>query len=113
MKIFNATRKTLLADNAIMADTFLKRAKGLLGKREFHYGQALVLNPCNSVHTCFMRFPIDLLFVSKNNTVIKAIPKLMPFRLSPISAQSRFVIELPLGTIKFTSTGLGDQLILK
>ena len=99
-----------MADNAVIADTFFKRARGLLGKKEFHRGQALVLDPCNSVHTFFMRFPIDLLFVSKDNKVVKAISRLAPFCLSPICLKSRFVIELPPDTIKLTLTSPGDQL---
>jgi len=113
MQIFNQTRKTILADNALMANSFFKRARGLLGRRAFTYGQALVLKPCNSIHTYFMHFPIDVLFVNKNNTVIKTVTGLKPFHLSPICLESKFVIELPPGAIKFTSTSLGDQLILK
>jgi len=111
MKIFNRTHKTTLADKALIASSFFKRARGLLGKRAFTYGQALILKPCNSVHTYFMSFPIDVLFVNKNNTVIKIVTGLKPFRLSPICLKSRLVIELPPGTIKITSTSLGDQLI--
>lgn len=113
MKIFNQTRKTILSDKAVMADSISKRVWGLLGERTFTYGQALVLKPCNSIHTYFMFFPIDILFVNKNNTVVKTISGLKPFRLSPICFKSKFVIELPSGTIKFTSTGPGDQLTLE
>ena len=113
MKIFNQTRKTIIADKAVMADSVFKRVAGLLGKREFVYGQALVLKPCNSVHTYFMLFPIDLIFVNKNNTVVKTITRLKPFRLSPICLKSRFVIELPPGAVKITSTVPGDQLTLE
>jgi hypothetical protein len=110
MKIFNQTRKTMLADKALVAGSFFKRARGLLGERAFTYGQALVLKPCNSIHTFFMSFPIDVLFVNKNNTVVKTAIGLKPFRLSPICPRSKFVIELPPGAIKLTSTSTGDQL---
>jgi len=113
MEIFNQTRKTRLADNALIADSFLKRMRGLLGKRTFTYGQALVLKPCNSLHTYFMRFAIDVIFVNKNNSVVKIVNNLKPFRLSPVCLGSKFVIELPSGMIKLTSTCLADQLILK
>jgi hypothetical protein len=60
-----------------------------------------------------MRFPIDVLFLDKNNRVLKAIANLAPFRFSPLSSKSRLVIELPSGTIHSTSTSQGDQLILE
>jgi hypothetical protein len=113
MKIFNQTRKTILADKAVIADSVFKRTAGLLGEKAFVYGQALVLKPCKSVHTYFMSFPIDLVFVDKNNTVVKTVTRLKPFRLSPICLKSRFVIELPIGAIKITSTASGDQLTLE
>jgi len=113
VKIFNQTRKTILADNAIIAGSFLKRVKGLLGRRVFNYGQAIVLRPCNSVHTFFMRFPIDILFINRDNIVVKAISGFAPFRFSPICLTSRFVIELPAGRIESTLTSQGDQLILE
>ena len=113
MRLINQTKKTVLAESVFLADSPFKRIKGLLGKASFDKGQALIIKPCNSIHTFFMRFPIDALFVNKNNTVVKAISGLMPFCLSPICLKSRFVVELPSGTIKFTSTSLGDQLILE
>jgi len=113
MKIFNQTRKATLAEDVFMAGSFLKRVQGLLGKKVFNYGQAIVLKPCNSIHTFFMRFPIDILFIGKDNTVVKAISGLKSFRLSPVCFKSKFVIELPPGTIKFTSTQAGDRLTLK
>ncbi|MDD2679209.1 MAG: DUF192 domain-containing protein [Candidatus Omnitrophica bacterium] len=113
MKIINQTRNTILAQDTFVADTFLKRIKGLLGKKEFRPGQAIILNPSNSIHTCFMRFPIDILFVDKNNRVLQAVANLRPFRFSPLSFKSRLIIELPAGTICSTSTSQGDQLILE
>ena len=83
---------------------------GLLGKNEFYKGQALILDPCNSIHTLFMRFPIDVLFVDKNNRVVKAAPFVKTFRLTPVYFKSKFAVELPTGTIAATSTQEGDEL---
>ena len=113
MKIINQTRKTILADDAVIANTFLSRIQGLLGKKGLNQGQALILKPCSSVHTCFMRFPIDILFVDRNNQVLRTVANLVPFRFSPIFFKSRFVIELPAGIIRSTSTSQGDKLILE
>lgn len=110
MRLINQTQNTILAENVFIADTLLKRVKGLLGKKNFLPGQALILEPCSSVHTFFMHFPIDLLFVDNNYKVIKALPGIIPNRLSCIYWNSRLVIELPSGTIKLTKTCDKDQL---
>jgi len=108
MQIRNKTRGTLLADKAIMADTPFKRIKGLLGRQALREGEALILKPCNCVHTFFMRFPIDCLFVDKNKRVIKMISHLNPFRITGLCFSSSMVIELPLETIRNSATQEGD-----
>ena len=112
MKIINQTKNTLLAEDVIMADRPLKRIRGLLGRKEFKKGEAIILKPCNSIHTFFMRFPIDVLFIDKENRVIKAVSHLEPFRLTPVYFNSAFTVELPSGTISSTLTCEGDSLLL-
>lgn len=112
MKIINETKKIVLAENANLADTPFKRIKGLLGRRSLEDREALIIKPCNSIHTFFMNFPIDALFVDSNNKVIKATTFLNPFRFTPIYFQSAYVIELPAGTILSSNTSTGDFLLL-
>lgn len=112
MKIINKTKDIVIAQEALLASTPWKRVKGLLGEKELKSGQALILKPCNSVHTFFMRFPIDVLFVDKNNRVIKAIPSLRPFRLTSVYFKADFVVELPAGTLQVTHTAETDILAL-
>ena len=111
MKIINKSKGVVLAD-AIIADTPFKRMKGLLGRKALNEGEALVIKPCNSIHTFFMRFPIDVLFVDKNNKVIKAISSIKPFRITGIYFGAAFVVELSAGTIKRTRTVESDLLSL-
>lgn len=113
MRLLNKTKNTCLAQDVIMARTFFARAKGLLGRRQFKGPQAIVLKPCSSIHTFFMRFPIDVIFIDRDNKVIGAISSIRPFRLSPIFFNSRFAIELPSGTLKSTSTQAGDTVLLE
>lgn len=115
MKIINKNKGIILAEEAILADSPGKRIRGLLGKNEAHFskGQALILKPCNSIHTFFMSFPIDALFVDQQSRVIKALSHLKPFRLSPLILNSFFVIELPAGMIQATQTQEGDYLTLE
>ena len=110
MKIINVTRNTVLADNAIVAKTLLSRIIGLLNRKSLNQGEALVITHCSSIHTIFMRFSIDVLFVDKENKVIKAISNLKPFRLTYIYPRSSYVIELPTGTIESTHTQETDEL---
>lgn len=112
MKIFNKTKNIILAQRVNIAATILARAKGLLGRKSFLPEEALVLKPCNSIHTFFMHFPIDVLFISKDNRVIKAISSLKPFRITSVYLRSAFVIELPAGTIISTSTQEDDLVSL-
>jgi uncharacterized membrane protein (UPF0127 family) len=113
MKIINKTNNSLIAEEVILANTPFKRIKGLLGKKEFRKSQALILDPCNSIHTFFMRFSIDILFMDKNNKVIKAISCLKPFKFTPIVFGAAFAIELPSGTIQSLCIQKDDTLLLE
>ena len=113
MKIINRTKNTVLAQNAVVADTVFSRLKGLLGRKDFIEGEALIIKPCNSIHTFFMRFPIDVLFIDKDSRIIKTISSLKPFRLTCIYFNAAFVIELPAGTLEFSSTQEKDILIFE
>lgn len=110
MRLINQTKNTVLAEDVFIANTLFKRIKGLLGKKIFLPNQAIILDPCNSVHTFFMRFPIDVLFVDKNYKVIKIISQLNPNKVSPIYWHVSKVIELPSGMLNLTNTQLQDQL---
>jgi uncharacterized protein len=97
-----------LANNVRVADNIFTRMKGLLGKKELPIGEALWIKPCFSVHTFFMRFPIDVLFLNKKNQVIAAVTSLTPNRLTRLYTQSFSVLELPIGTIDASNTKTGD-----
>lgn len=113
MKITNLSKNRILAEEVILARSFFKRLKGLLGYKLLGPKQGMILLPSNSVHTFFMHFPIDILFVDKNNKVIMAISSLKPFSLTPICWRSKYIIELPAGVIQSTSTEKGDALALE
>jgi uncharacterized membrane protein (UPF0127 family) len=108
--IINKTNNKIIANTVYLADTPFKRMKGLLGRSNLKALEAMVIKPCNSIHTFFMRFAIDVLFVNKEDKVVKCIANMPVFRLSPIYLSSRFVVELPAGTIQATNTIEGDQI---
>lgn len=113
MKIINQSKNTILADNAVIASTPLARMRGLLGRKVFAAGEAIVLKPCNSIHTFFMAFAIDVLFLGKDNKVKKIISVMKPFCISGIYFSADFAIELPAGTIKSSLTSQGDSILLE
>lgn len=110
MKIRNISKDTRLAEQAILADSPFARMKGLLGRKGLARTEALILRPCNSIHTFFMRFPIDALFVDRENRVVKMYSGLGPWRLSAISPKAACCIELSAGSIQETHTAVGDEL---
>jgi uncharacterized membrane protein (UPF0127 family) len=113
VQVVNVTKGVLIAQQAELAVSLCQRLQGLLGRTGLSSDQALILKPCTSIHTFFMRFPIDVLFVDKNMRVIKIIQNILPNRLSPIVWASSMAIELPAGKIGQTDTHLGDLVELK
>ncbi|MCU0666755.1 MAG: DUF192 domain-containing protein [Candidatus Omnitrophica bacterium] len=112
MRITNLTSGVCLAQNAAVADSLFSRMKGLLGKESLSYGQALILQPCNSVHTFFMKFSLDLIFVNKENRIIKIIANLKPWRLSGVYLQAAYVIEFPAGSLVSSESKEGDTILI-
>lgn len=110
MKAINITSKKELADNLTLARGILKRMKGLLGRVELPAGEALLIKPCNSVHTIGMRFPIDVIFLDKKNMVVAVKKNLLPNRLTRIYFRAASVLELPCGIIDNTLTNIGDEI---
>lgn len=108
MKIVNLTRNVCLAKSVIMADSFFTRLRGLLGRPGLDPGCCLALKPCRSVHTMFMRFPIDVLFVDSRGRAVGAAASLAPFRATRVVRQALMALELPAGTLAATGTSAGD-----
>jgi uncharacterized protein len=113
MKIINTTKNTILADKARVADNVFTRLMGLLNRVSLEKGEALVLVPSNSIHSLFMRFAIDVIFIDKGGRVIAAQSSFKPFSISPVYFNSHSVIELPEGTIQFSNTKPGDTINLQ
>jgi len=108
MKIINVSKNTLIADKAELANTFFKRLIGLLNRNYLNPGEALVLVPSNCIHSLFMRFTMDALFLDKAGKVVGVLPSFKPFRLSPLFFKSHLTIELPEFSIKGSQTQLRD-----
>lgn len=109
LRILNETRGTVLATNAEIADTPSKRSKGLLGRKTLASGEALWIIPCESVHTFWMQFAIDLVYLDRRHRVVKIRTDVPPWRLSAC-LRAHSIIELPAGALRDTETSPGDQL---
>ena len=79
------------------ADTFLKRFLGLMGRRNLPQGQGLLLSPCSSVHMCFMRFAIDVLYLDDEGRILKIVPHLCPWIGLSLCPGARAALELAAG----------------
>lgn len=103
---------TLVA-RAQLADRPLSRVRGLLGRDGLADGDGLILAPCSSVHTCFMRFPIDVLFVDREGLVLRAFENVRPFRFVSGGRRAVRTVELPAGTIGRTGVVPGETLLME
>ena len=110
--IYNKTRETFVATEATVADSYLRRLVGLLGKtkRWAQLGRGLWIVPSRGVHTIGMMFPIDLIFLSKEKEVVHVEEHLQPFRISAVSLKATSVLELPAHTVFRTGTQVGDRM---
>jgi uncharacterized membrane protein (UPF0127 family) len=110
--VYNKTRETFVATEAMLADSYLRRLVGLLGKtrRWAQLGRGLWIVPSRGVHTIGMLFPIDLIFLSKEKEVVHVEEHVRPFRISKVSLKATSVLELPPHTIYRSGTRVGDRL---
>jgi uncharacterized membrane protein (UPF0127 family) len=109
MLVLNRTRGTTLATSLEVADSGPKRNKGLLGRKALEPGGGLWIIPCESVHTFFMQFPIDLVYMDRKNIVRKVCESVPAWRIS-ICLSAHSILELPAGTIRDSQTQRGDTL---
>lgn len=100
MKCFNPKTQEVFADNLKMNNTYFSRLMGLMFKKSLPVGSGIILKPCTQIHTCFMRFNIDVIFLDDNLQVLHVIENMKPWRVSPLFLKSRYTIELPAGTLK-------------
>lgn len=102
----------LVAKNCVLANTAWSRMKGLLAHKKMESNEALVIEPCNSVHTFFMRFPIDVFFLDQHWHVLGIAHSLKPWRLSKIFFSAKRVVEMQAGTAHRLALKKGDELCL-
>lgn len=110
MKLINKTTNRVLAENIEIADNPLKRMKGLLGRKKLEKGEGLHIIPCNNIHSFFMKFRFDAVFVDRNDKVVYTAENIPPWTWAKFCFSAYSVIELPAGIISETRTKTGDIL---
>jgi uncharacterized membrane protein (UPF0127 family) len=100
------------ADKIEIAATFFQRLIGLLGRRSLDENQGLYFPGVRSIHTLFMKFPIDVLFLDDAFTVVKKVHCLRPYRWAMGMRKTRNTLELSCGTLEKFSIAVGDKISL-
>ena len=113
MKIYNSTQNNIIADNVKVADNFFSRSVGLLSKKSISDNEALVIKPCCSIHTFFMKFPIDVIFVDNKDKNIALHQNISANIILPIYFSSDYVIEMAAGQIQAKNIQKGDIINLE
>jgi uncharacterized membrane protein (UPF0127 family) len=107
----NARTRQTIATNVELALTRAARRHGLLERDGLDPTAALVLSPCLAVHTAFMRFAIDVIFVNKAGHVTRIVKRLVPWRAAA-SLRAYATIEFPAGALARFDVKVGDRLYL-
>ena len=113
MRAFNESRRVAVARSGRRAQTLWARSVGLLGRNGLEPGEGLLLDPCSGIHSFFMAFPFDALFLDREGTVVHLVRKMAPMRVSRYVFSANTVLEVPAGTIEETGTRVGDILVIE
>jgi uncharacterized membrane protein (UPF0127 family) len=111
MTLMNGRTEQRVA-NVELATTRVERRRGLLGRNAIGPGSALVLAPCCSIHTAFMRFAIDVIFVDGDGRVVRMATRVAPWRIV-IASRAFAAIELAAGSLESQPVELGDCLYVR
>ena len=101
-----------IASTVQLANTFLLRLTGLMGKPELPDNQGLWITPCSSVHSFFMRFSFDAVFVDDKGHIVHLVEAMPPGKVTPLINGAKAVLELPAGSIGQHQLNVGDFLKL-
>jgi uncharacterized protein len=110
-RIVLSDRSITVCERCVVADRMRSRMKGLLGRRQLPPGEGILITPAPSIHTFFMRFPIDVVFLGRDLEVIDLVYSLGPWRTASRRG-ARAVLELAAGQAADRGVRIGDRLSL-
>ena len=111
-EITNTRTGQVIAARALMASAPWTRMKGLLGKKSLPADEAIILKPASSIHTLFMRFALDIIYLDREERIVKLVPNLVPYRFSSAKG-AHSTIEMASGATNGLDLQVGDQLALR
>lgn len=110
MKLVNLSNDKVIAEKINQAYGFLKRLRGLMFTDKLDSGTGLHIKPCQSVHTFFMNYSIDIIYLNETDLVVAIDEALAAGKTGSRYADAVSVVELPAGTIEQTGTKVGNKL---
>ena len=113
LKVVNLSNGTELANCASSANTFFKRLKGLMFTKSLPAGHGLHIQPCRSIHTFFMNYAIDVLYLSEQLEIVGMDETMKPRSVGKYQPMAFSILELPAGAIRKTDTKIGHYLTIK
>ena len=109
VQAFDEATGRVFADHVEVATSMWSRFWGLMFRKKLDPGRALLIDPCSSVHTMFMRFRMDAVFIDRDDTVTKVAACMKPYRAA-LGPKSRKVLEMPCGAAEEAGISVGDRL---
>ncbi|HOY64064.1 MAG TPA: DUF192 domain-containing protein [bacterium] len=106
----NGLTKSIIAERAILARSFWERFSGLMLKKSFDGFDGMIFPRCNSIHTFFMMFYIDVVCLNASGAICNLKENMVPGRIFIAGSETNTLIELPKGTIEKFKISVGDQL---
>lgn len=100
----------ILVSKLKLANHFFSRLLGLMGTKSLENGSGLLITPCQQIHTHFMRYPVDIVFLDKEMVVLEIVVALKPWKFTRFIKQAKHVLEVP--AYAADKLNVGDQLIL-
>ena len=113
MKIYNSKQNKLIFGDIKIADNLFTRTIGLISKKSLDDGEGLLIKPCCSIHTFFMKFNIDVVFLDSKNQILAIYENVTPFKVLPIHITACYVLELKAGEISKSGLGVGDEIFFE
>jgi uncharacterized protein len=108
LKLINKTNNKVISENVMVADSFFKRLRGLMFTKELPEQNALLIKPCNEIHTFNMRYSIDVLYIDANNKILAVNEAMKPGKIGKRVKNAVSVVELPCSKIKNLNVKSGD-----
>lgn len=113
---FRAVRKSdqkVVVSQGSMANRFLSRLVGWIGRRQVAAGEGLLIERCNNIHMWMMSIPIDVAFLSNDYVIVKTVPGLKPWKFLPVHCrEAKHTLELPVGTVEQFNLRPGEVLCI-